>query len=347
MLNYLGVDGTSLRRLLMINSMAQYVREYTETGNPVAFQTNLSEPLTGFTIPFLPVQSGTGDPSPENVRPISGWTGLTAWRTGKNLIKTDKHVITSTIVTIDGESNDDYPTALKAGTYTISFKRVNDATFGVFMKESHDEGTTTILSNSSSATSKTFTIGADGNYRFWIYRSAGVVPGAIDEVQLELGSTASPYAEYTGQSYPVTFPDGQTVYGGTLDAVTGVLTVTHKIVDLSSFDWELRDTGLYRTGVISDMLAVGANTDKINGFAERYPVKAYNELSPLSYGVGVNTQKRIFVGGGNTGSGNFVYPLATPIEITLDPITVQTLLGDNVIWSDTNGENTVKYKKKG
>ena len=43
----------------------------------------------------------------------------------------------------------------------------------------------------------------------------------------------------------------------------------------------------------------------------------------------------------------FVYPINEPIEIHLDPITVQTLIGDNVIWSDTNGQNTVTYKKKG
>ena len=33
-----------------------------------------------------PVQSGSGDPSPSNVRPITGWTGATLTRCGKNLI---------------------------------------------------------------------------------------------------------------------------------------------------------------------------------------------------------------------------------------------------------------------
>ena len=36
-----------------------------------------------------PVQSGTGDPSPDNVRPISGWTGANITRTGKNLLDID------------------------------------------------------------------------------------------------------------------------------------------------------------------------------------------------------------------------------------------------------------------
>ena len=32
-----------------------------------------------------PVQSGTGNPSPDNVRPISGWTGLNVYRMGVNV----------------------------------------------------------------------------------------------------------------------------------------------------------------------------------------------------------------------------------------------------------------------
>ena len=39
-----------------------------------------------------------------------------------------------------------------------------------------------------------------------------------------------------------------------------------------------------------------------------------------------------------------VYPLATPVEIQLDPITVQTLIGDNTIWSDANGTIELDYR---
>ena len=42
-------------------------------------------PVKSLTVEIEPVQSGTGDPSPENVRPISGWTGANVSVTGKNL----------------------------------------------------------------------------------------------------------------------------------------------------------------------------------------------------------------------------------------------------------------------
>ena len=45
-------------------------------------------PVKELNVKILPNQSGTGDPSPTNIRPISGWTGLEGQRTGKNLIPT-------------------------------------------------------------------------------------------------------------------------------------------------------------------------------------------------------------------------------------------------------------------
>ena len=50
--------------------------EDTATGNPVTFLTDLAKPLKSLKANFLPIQSGTGDPSPTNIRPITGWTGL-------------------------------------------------------------------------------------------------------------------------------------------------------------------------------------------------------------------------------------------------------------------------------
>ena len=70
-------EWSTMRRLLLTRGAAGgSLKEYEVTGNPAVFQTNVAKPLAGFTIPLLPVQSGTGDPSPSNVRPISGWTGI-------------------------------------------------------------------------------------------------------------------------------------------------------------------------------------------------------------------------------------------------------------------------------
>ena len=61
--------------------------EDTATGNPLTFLTDLARPLKSLLIPWTPTQTGSGDPSPENVRPMVGRTGCDVYAGGKNLIK--------------------------------------------------------------------------------------------------------------------------------------------------------------------------------------------------------------------------------------------------------------------
>ena len=70
---------TPLRRLLLLSALmgGASLVEDTATGNPVTFETDVSKPLVSLIANFLPVQTGSGDPSPDNIRPITGWTGVT------------------------------------------------------------------------------------------------------------------------------------------------------------------------------------------------------------------------------------------------------------------------------
>lgn len=81
------VHDTPTNRLLnMVLGGGSPVAEYTATGNPVSFITNVSKPLKSLLIPFTPQQKGTGDPSPENICPIVAWNGLKANHSEENLI---------------------------------------------------------------------------------------------------------------------------------------------------------------------------------------------------------------------------------------------------------------------
>ena len=57
----------------------------TSSGSIANFQTDLASPLKSCKVSFLPVQEGTGDPSPNNVRAISGWDELNVYKCGENL----------------------------------------------------------------------------------------------------------------------------------------------------------------------------------------------------------------------------------------------------------------------
>ena len=66
--------------------MADAPQLYTATGAVASFSTNMVAPLKSCVVEFAPVQEGSGDPSPTNVRPITGWTGCDVQQTGKNLL---------------------------------------------------------------------------------------------------------------------------------------------------------------------------------------------------------------------------------------------------------------------
>ncbi|MBQ2438002.1 MAG: hypothetical protein II265_07945, partial [Clostridia bacterium] len=86
----------------------------TVTGNPISVSDALAKPAESLVIEILPQQSGSGDPSPDNVRPIIGWTGVNVQRTGKNLC--DANNLASTPTPIGDRHG---VTISKAGTYTI------------------------------------------------------------------------------------------------------------------------------------------------------------------------------------------------------------------------------------
>lgn len=60
----------------------------TLTGDIVSFTTDMKAPLKECKVYFEPVQEGEGDPSPDNVRNISGWNGVSV-KNGSNTYSVD------------------------------------------------------------------------------------------------------------------------------------------------------------------------------------------------------------------------------------------------------------------
>ena len=71
------------------NILASYPHKETAESTDGAmdsFSTDMVGPMMDLRVGFGPIQSGEGTPSPENVRAIGGWDGLTLARCGKNLL---------------------------------------------------------------------------------------------------------------------------------------------------------------------------------------------------------------------------------------------------------------------
>jgi hypothetical protein len=182
------------------------------------FSDGSNLPMPSLKVGIEPIQEGSGDPSPTNIRPISGWTEANVSVCGKNLIDVSK--LAQQVVTSQGDLRPGVPVKLQAGTYTIS---AQSGSLPFYI--------TRPANNYSfvSINALPFTFSLDNDEEV-IVRMAQLDISSWDYVnmQLEEGSSATTYEPYNGQTYTIQFTDGSnplTVYGGTLDVVSGELKV--------------------------------------------------------------------------------------------------------------------------
>lgn len=212
----------------------------SETGNPAQFYPVAGYPL-GCKVSWEPTQEGSGTPSPENIRPIKGRDSVTVTRCGENLFnpawmpeKTLNNGLTWTItsdgtVTANGTANgtayyNSNYFSLPAGTYTISAM----SHFRISVRNL-DAGDTTIAAQQIGEPC-TFTVENYIQKAALFFAASGTLDNVSAKPQIEKGTTATTYAPYTGQTATLTLP--HTIYGGTVDAVTGAGQETWKLLTL-------------------------------------------------------------------------------------------------------------------
>lgn len=239
-----------------------------ESGNPV-----ICEPVAGYPLGVVanwePTQAGSGDPSPDNIRPISGREAVSVERCGENLLdmavvaeNKDCTVDGSTIHVVDtsgwGASYILLARKYPAGTYTIQID-ADTAEHGRFLLRGYDANgnivdasilpytvgydttynayykSTLLYPYKPSGTHKVITFTVQGAAYFQVGLAAGISP---DETSADLknfalvpGSTPpTVYTPYRGDTLALALPS--TIYGGTVDAVTGEGAETWKLVTL-------------------------------------------------------------------------------------------------------------------
>ena len=207
----------------------------------------------------------------------------------------------------------------------------------------------------------TFTTPQNARYfRFFVDTDYGTTYN--NDISINYPSTDHDYHAYNGEDYATSF--GSTVYGGTLNVTTGVLTVTHAEVDLGSLSWGMSPTSTFYTNPGLSEIKTGVPNDK----ALDYIICSHYKTAPKPGAAQVG-DKMIGTGSSNSKSSNviiirdtsytdsttfktamdgvqLVYELATPTEVQLTPIEMKTLLGQNNIWADT-GEVEVTYYTRG
>ena len=316
-----------------------------------------------------------------NICPITGWTGANAVRTGKNLIDQDDSLYLARNVDAFGAVDSKIAAQLnllKAGTYTLSYKekiinlksKTDVARVGLYFRATYNGVNLNIngqvdISNPTeglvTSIKVTFTLEEDYVGRFtyaYVYTGKAqdntVYTGIIYDVQLELGSTATDYEPYAGTIYPISWQtEAETVYGGTLNTVTGVLTVDRAIVDMGDLNWskngdrftygskltpnayEQSTWGSSNPMAICSAYKYGhagnrSGVDNVIGFYAGYIYARDTRYETATdFKAGVSGVK-------------VVYKLKTPITYNLTPTEITTLFGENHIWADC-GAVSVEY----
>lgn len=324
-----------------------------ETGNPVVCYPVAGYPL-GCKVSWEPTQEGSGEPSPDNIRPIKGRNSVTVERCGENLLNINPfNKFTKNGITYEYVPNGGIHIS---GTATTS---VDSQTFPVW----HLPPGKYYGLDTGEGVAASFVVQRNGKY-LWLnakgifeilagdvakYWYAIAASGAtLDKTvypYIVPGTTApTTYAPYTGQTTNLTLP--RTIYGGTVDAVTGegqnlydVLTLTGEenwkkddnyiVLDRATTKINIPLNGvcshfLYRYNYGGDSLFVDSfNIYLGSAMAKKYALDEWKALLAAQYAAGTPVQ--------------IAYKLAEPVPFTATGAQpISSLSGVNTLLTDAD-----------
>ena len=379
------VSGTGYKPCIIVRnptgSITGQKTNYGETGNPLTFsfdadtnwniilQTDTGNGLTTVNDSWaiqLEVGSAATEYAPyDNIRPISGWTGAELTRCGKNLLggfagKT-QNGLTFTInadgsVSVNGTSTAQTelsaPIYLPAGNYYLSgcpAGGTGSNVSGGYAQYCYINGSAYKFDTGSG-------IHLNIAYAQKIYVNIVIrADTTINKTfypQIETGYVKTEYEPYRGDTYSADF--GQTVYGGTLDWNTGVMTVDKAFVEYDGSadeNWLTQTTatdGYRRFRIVPGNAE--PNTDSANvayAVSNMYKAVSPNGTYSKTTGVCVNQNELMIYDASRATLTldewkawlsehpvQIAYKLATPQTIQLTPQEIKAIKGINTLYSN-------------
>lgn len=327
----------------------------------------LAENVVGLVIAIAPVQAGTGDPAPDNIRPITGWIGANVCRTGINIF--NEQWESGAFQAGTGQK-----IANAAWSRSVDFISVKPNTSyyfyveGVTTPESYYifyyDANKSYITHEQRIDNNIKTIPANCYYINIMYKRTIDVINNYDAA-INYPSSDTSYHPGMVANYPVALPvSAGTVYGGTLDVTNGVLTVDKAKVDLGTLSWVKNDHATLGTYFYANVVSLGIkdrgeysqivpNAICSNYVAaRRYPTIFTNGTFCYDGSATAVTQLQIKDSTYSDApsfaaamSGvDLVYELAAPLEYTLTDSEVITLLnGINNIWANTGDVALLRY----
>ena len=283
-----GADGWSSKHI--IDMLCPKIEE---SGNPVQCYPVAGYPL-GVTASWEPMQEGEGEPSPENIRPIVGRDSVTVERCGENVIEllSTEDSSSDIKIAVDAEKNITLNGTLAekgnitigtcrlhwvAGkTYTMYIKKVGGSVslgsgdgitfaYSLFTAdfEHYFRGDTSSTSLDAYMASGAALVETELVFMLQCWRANTVFNNYKFQIEVVEGTTTpTTYTPYIGQTNTMTLPE--TIYGGSVDAVTGSGERAWKLLTLDGTE----EWGKY--GSVSEKAGASCFTttisDKDNGY---------------------------------------------------------------------------------
>ena len=355
-------------------------------------------PLKDLVVNIQPKQA-SGTPSPTNILPITGWTAANITRAGKNLLHLSLSDIiayngaetfsgnvctkgggTCTMVT---DSNGNVTECILNGTFSAR------ADFSLIRNKDLSNFSNKLLSGvpsggGSSSYSMFLAMQASPYTSYGVDTGNGATLGTIQStntmlfIRVAAGYTANnvvikpmirpasftdaTFEPYNGNTYNISFGSSAgTVYGGTLDVTTGMLTVTWALANVPKTGQiiTLQDAVCYRYELADLKILANYDAYMCTHFSKTDPIwnnpsngNVSNQRSNYYNVVLRNDSLTTFSDWTNwldaqETNGTPVqlcYALAQPISYQLTPAEVKTLLGNNNIWSDTGSVASCEYR---
>jgi len=297
-----------------------------------------------------------------NICPISGHTQAVVTRTGVNVWDEEWEV-----GGYAGATGNPWETNTRIRSKTTNYISVFPGTnYYAYMPSGtgmyldimfYDADKAFVSSTSATANNRTFT--TPNNARFMRFATSAAY-GTTYNHDICINYPATDTAYHEGHVQSINISLGQTVYGGTLDVTKGELVIDRAMQELDGsgtiamghagsgdaafryFQWGndyAVDTNVWETDVIANFLVTitGGRGARVQYNALKCPRIIVPESGSLFETV---EDLKAYL---NETHLTIVYPLATPITVTLTPNELSTLLGANNIWSDA-GEVTAEYR---
>ena len=315
----------------------------------------------GLEIKIEPAQAGSGDPAPDNVRAISGFTGVDITRTGKQYEKTilNGYIDTSGGYKTSTAGSKSVCTYVYAGS--IAIKKDTSSVFRIGLYASRPTGNMDCISFVNvDATETSYTINVLSDCYLVVFAVNSSSASDVANSDAIIGSIV--IAEKEIRTYSITWPSAGTVYGGTLtinEDGSGTLVVDRVMFAFDGSEDEswYRTTGTYNYFAIDLINAIYKNYNEKDAISNIFTQQVINNTSDNIGACVVSHQTlRVRYEADNTlttsdlktwlaeNNLSVVIPLqnANAISYTLSPQQITSLLGTNVIWNSV-GAFAVSY----